>query len=267
VGDPADLCWIGGGIRRRDEARLPLDDSAWLEGRGCYTSVRVQAGRPRWEARHLRRLERGARALGLGRFEPELARRALRELARAAFPDAGGAIRIQLSRGADGSARVVGLARGLDPDPPTWRAIRAPLPHEGPLLAGGHKLTHRLLHALSAEAAARAGAEEALLYDRAGRLVEGARSNVIAVGPDERLRTPPLERGAVGGIAREILLARVPGILVCDLSARDLARARAIVCVNAVRGVRALARLDGSPVPGADHPGLAKLVAALAQEP
>ncbi|GAG47375.1 unnamed protein product, partial [marine sediment metagenome] len=36
------------------------DDSAFSEGRGCYTSVRIQAGRPRFAERHVQRLQRGA---------------------------------------------------------------------------------------------------------------------------------------------------------------------------------------------------------------
>jgi len=264
--DPASLCWIDGRVRPRSRPALPVDDSAYAEGRGCYTSVRVHNGRPRFEARHLRRLERSARALSLGRFDAASAQRALRELAAVAFPDADGVVRIQLSRGTD-RARVVGIPRSLGADPGTWTAIRAPIPHEGAILAGGHKLSNRLVHALATDAAVRAGADEALLFDRAGRLVEGARSNAIVVGPDDRPRTPPLERGAVGGIAREILLERIPEILTRDLSQRDLARARAIVCVNAVRGVRAVVRLDGKAVPGGDDPWLAKLADALASDP
>jgi branched-subunit amino acid aminotransferase/4-amino-4-deoxychorismate lyase len=129
---------------------------------------------------------------------------------------------------------------------------------------GGHKLTNRLLHALASDAAAEAGADEALLFDRAGRLVEAARSNVMVVDGDDHLCTPPLERGAVGGIAREILMERIPELATRDLSARDLRGARAILCSNAVRGIRPLESLDGVAVPGADHPWVERLVAAFA---
>lgn len=262
--DPSSLCWIDGRVRSRALPALRVDDSAYAEGRGCYTSVRIQAGRPRFETRHLRRLERGARALGLGHFDHASARRALHELAELAFPAGEGIVRVQLSREGGGGARIVGIPRGLGPDRLTWRAITAPIAHEGPILVGGHKLTNRLLHALASDAAAEAGADEALLFDRAGRLVEAARSNVMVVDGDGRLCTPPLERGAVGGIAREILMERIPELATRDLSARDLRGARAILCSNAVRGIRPLESLDGMAVPGADHPWVERLVAAFA---
>jgi hypothetical protein len=110
-------------------------DSVLLEGRGCYTSVRIAAGRPRFEDLHLRRLERGAAALGLGVFDPELARRALREHA-ARLPGGEGAVRLQLSRDGRGCLRLLAIPRGLGPDPPLWSAITAPQPHEPPPLPG-----------------------------------------------------------------------------------------------------------------------------------
>jgi len=251
-------------VRERRAPALPVDDSAFAEGRGCYTSVRIAGGRARFEARHLRRLARGARALALGEFDPAAARSALRDLARTAFPGGEGIVRLQLSRDATGRIQLVGIPRPLGADPPVWTAITAPLVHEGAILAGGHKLTNRLVHALASDAARRAGADEALLFDRAGRLVEAARSNVIVIGDDDRPRTPPLERGAVSGVARDVLMERIPEISERDVSANDLRRARAIVCTNAVRGVRPLARLDaGSPV-GTDHPWVDRLRETLA---
>ena len=70
----------------------------------------------------------------------------------------------------------------------------------------------------------------------------------------------------MGGVALEVLMERVPELLERDLSARDLRSARAIVCTNAVRGVRPLASLDGRPVGGADHPWIRRLGDALAAE-
>lgn len=266
MGDPSAHCWIDGRIRARAEPALRVDDSAFAEGRGCYTSVRIAGGVARFESYHLRRLQRGARALGLGRFDPAAGQRALQDLARAAFPAGEGIVRVQLSRDAEGGVRVVGVPRALGEDATSWSAITAPIVHEGPILVGGHKLTNRLVHALASDAAREAGANEALLFDRTGRLVEGSRSNVIVVGSDDRPRTPPLERGAVGGVALEVLMERVPELLERDLSARDLRSARAIACTNAVRGVRPLASLDGRPVGGADHPWIRRLGDALAAE-
>ena len=247
---------MDGSLRAPDAAVVRADDSAFAEGRGCYTSVRIRAGAPRFAERHVRRLARDARALGLPAVDPQILRRALGELAQAAFSGGEGVVRLQLSRDGGGALHVVGVPRDLGGDPPEWRAVTAPFPHPGPLLAGGPKLTHRLLQTLAAEAASAAGAEEALLFDAHGYLVEGARTNVVALRADGALCTPPSERGAVAGIALEVVSERIPELRQRDLSRRDLLAGRGVVVMNAVRGARALAELDATGL-GAEGAALA----------
>lgn len=246
--DPKTLVWIDGRVRRRDEAGVPVDDSAYAEGRGCYSTARVRGGTPDFEDHHVRRLRRGAEALRLGDFDEAAVRRALRDLAREAFPDGDGIVRVQLSRG-EPSVRVVGIPRALGEEAAAWHLVCAQQPHEGPLLVGGHKLTNRLAIALALDEARDAGADEVLLFDRHGWLVEGARSNVVAIGTDDEPVTPPLSRGAVSGIARRVLFERVPELREQDLRRDDLFTARAVFCTNAVRGARPVASLDGVPLP------------------
>jgi len=260
----AGLFWLGDRLVERDAAPIAGDDSAFAEGRGCYTSVRIEKGRPRFEARHLRRLARGAAALSLGRFDPECARRALRELPAAALPGGEGAVRLQLSRDGRG-LRLVGVARGLGENPPRWSAITAPQRHAPPPVPGGHKLTSRLVLALAAESARAAGADEALLFDGEGRLVEASRSNVLWVDEDDRLLSPPLARGAVAGVALEVVRERVP-IHFRDARLPTLRKARALFAVNSVRGARPIVRLDGAPVGEPSHPWAARLTDALARD-
>lgn len=263
--DPGEICWVQDRLLPRSATPIPADDSAFAEGRGCYTSVRIAGGRPRFEERHLRRLARGAAALGLGRFDPEAARRALRALAAAALPGGEGAVRLSLSRDGTGSLRLAAVARGLGHDPAVWSAIRSPIPHEMPPLPGGHKLTSHLVCALAAEAARRAGADEALLFDRAGFLVEASRSNVVLVDAEDRLLTPPLSRGCVAGVAREVLCERV-SLCERDIGPAALREACALFAINAVRGARPIARLDGEPIGDPGHPFAARLSEALAQD-
>jgi branched-subunit amino acid aminotransferase/4-amino-4-deoxychorismate lyase len=262
MGTARPVCWVDGRLRDRREAAVRADDSAFAEGRGCYTSARIARGRVRFEQRHVRRLQRGAEALGLGTLDPRMVRMAFADLARAAFDDGEGIVRVELSRDADGVLHVVGVPRGVGHDPPTWSAITAPLPHEGPILAGGHKLTNRLVLALASDAAGRAGVDEALLFDRQGRLVEATRSNVVVLRADGLLVTPPLERGAVAGVAREVLVERLPELRERDVDAADLGLAREIVAINSVRGARPIVRLDGVAV-GGGHEALPQLAKAL----
>ena len=258
--------WVDGSLRAAGAAAVRADDSAFAEARGCYTSVRIRAGAPRFAERHVRRLVRDARALGLPAVDARLVRRAIGELAQAAFRGGEGVVRIQLSRDGDAALHVVGVSRELGGDPPAWRAVTAPFPHPGAPVAGGPKLTQRLLHALASDTARAAGAEEALLFDAAGRLVEGARTNVVALAADGTLCTPPDERGAVAGIALEVASERLPALRRRDLSRRDLLAARGVAVINAVRGARALVALDGVALGRESGAVAARLAAVLEQD-
>jgi branched-subunit amino acid aminotransferase/4-amino-4-deoxychorismate lyase len=238
------------------------DDSAYAEGRGCYTSVRIRAGAPVLAQRHVSRLVRDARALGLPPPDPARLHRALNDLARAAFGGGEGIVRLQLSSDRDGRLHAVGVPRALGEDPPAWRAVTAPFPHPGPLGARGAKLTNRLALALAADAARAARADEALLFDARGYLVEGARTNVVVLSRDGALCTPPSERGAVAGVALEVACERLPELRRRDLSRRDLFAARGVAAINAVRGARALVSLDGAAL-GAEGGALVKRLAAV----
>src|SRR5262245_50898716 len=118
--------WVDGALHPAGAAVVRADDSAFCEARGCYTSVRIRAGVPRFADRHVRRLVRDAAALGLPAADPHVLRRALVELAKAAFPGGEGVVRLTLSRDGDGALHVVGVTRGLEEDPPAWRAVTAP---------------------------------------------------------------------------------------------------------------------------------------------
>jgi branched-chain amino acid aminotransferase len=249
MSEPGAVSWIDGRLVPRTQPVVCADDSAFAEGRGCYTSVRIRAGRPRFVDRHVRRLRQGARALRLGDVEKAAVEAALADLTRAVFPEGEGIVRLQLSRGGDGSLHLVGVPRALGVDRLEWHAVTAPLSHAGEALAGGHKLTNRLVLALAAEAARATGADEALLFDAAGRLVAGSRSNFVVV-TDAGPITPPAELGAVAGIALQVALERLPEIQRRAVRRGELDGASELVALNAVRGARPVTRLDGHIVGG-----------------
>jgi branched-chain amino acid aminotransferase len=243
-----DLCWVDGALRPIRQAVARADDSAFCEGRGCYTSVRIASGRARFEARHVERLQRGAKALRLGEIRASAIRRALEELAAAALPAGEGVIRLQLSCDGEGATHLVGVARDLGVDPAQWTAISVELPQRGAATVGAEKTTSRAALALAAQDARAAGADEALLVDAAGCLIEGARSNLFVATRDGALCTPPLASGAVAGIAREVALERIAGIAEREIARRELLDAAELIAVNSVRGARPVVRLDGRNV-------------------
>lgn len=216
-------------------------------GVGCYTSALATGGRVWHAERHARRLARDARLLGLGEVDEAAALRLLRELAAPTRGGGDAKLRLEARREA-GALRLLASSQPLEADPATWLAISAPRRHGGASRSSRAKTTARALYDEASEAARRAGAAEALLFDAAGFLVEGARTNVVVALRDGALVTPPLARGAQAGVARELLLERVGELAEADVAGAELAAARAILAINAVRGVRAIVRLDGRAV-------------------
>ena len=183
--------------------------------------------------RHLARLEHSAHVLGFG-----LDRAALRATLATLDTfgrDATAATRLRLALAHGGR---IGLTHAplapLPPGPVRLLLGDDMLPEADPLAA--HKTTRRRHYDAGVRAAELAGAFDTLFFSRAGRLVEGGRSNVF-VRLDGRWWTPPLADGALPGVMRGVLLAdRAWGAQERSLTRADLARAEGLVVCNALRG-------------------------------
>jgi citrate synthase len=232
-----------------------------LRAIACYTTGRYTAGRVWLGERVALRLVRDARALGLGALDAGEVLARLLALGRERFGDRAGVVRLEAHAGGE----LIGSTRPLGPEPEGWRAITAAVVHPGRGPAPGAKRAGVAELAQARAAAESAGADEALLFDAAGRLVEGARTNLVLAHADGRWLTPPAERGAVRGVALEAALAAGLAIAEHDLSRADCAAAHEIVATNAVRGARPILALDGARVGGGRAgPLAAALAAALA---
>jgi branched-subunit amino acid aminotransferase/4-amino-4-deoxychorismate lyase len=248
------ICWVDGTLVPANQAVVRVDDSAYTEGRSCFTSVRIARGRPRFADRHVARIRDGARALRLGDLAQEFIHRALDELAAKALPEGEGIIRLQASSDFDGGTHLIGVARALGDNKALWSAIISARPHDGASLLKGQKVTSRLTLSLAAQEAKLAGVDEALLLDAGGNLIEGARTNLLIANPDGSLATPPLESGAVAGIARSIVIEQIAEIEQRAISKAELLAATEIIAINAVRGARPITQLD-SRIVGSGSPG------------
>ena len=120
-------------------------------------------------------------------------------------------------------------------------------------LPAGEKLAHfktanKLAQVLARAEADAAGADEALLCNTSGFVVEGASSNLFWV-EDETVCTPPLASGILAGVTRAVTveLCQQLGLAVAEreISAEDLrARAGVFVTLSSV-GVVEGSELDG----------------------
>ena len=249
----------------RGAAVLKVDDGAFLDGLGCYTTARISSGVASWCGRHIERLTRDALALHLGAVDPAQVARAFGELGEAAFSHGEGIIRLQASR-SGGRLQLVGVPRWLGPEPDSWRAATSPLAHPGPAAWGNVKLSGNPALAVIRRWTAQQDVEEALIYDADGYLIEGTRSNLFVVTRDGTLGVPDLDRGGVRGIARDVVMEALPDARVRNLSAREIGDCRELIALNAVRGARPVIELDGKPVAdGRPGPWAARLDAILAK--
>lgn len=239
-----------------------------MERRGCYTTARVTGGRVERLERHAARLRRDAARLGLPLPERVAIERLADATARAELAGRDGILRLEWSRAAgdgrpaergaglavargDASPTLVASTRPLGPDPATWRAVSSGTIHPGPGPHRGSKAVDLPAYDEARREALAAEVDEALLFDGAGRLVEGGRTNLVVVTSDGFRLTPARGLGPVEGLGLEIVREAVPRIVeTLALDRRDLARAAELVAINAVRGAAAIVELDGHPVGG-----------------
>jgi len=199
--------------------------------------------------RHVERLRRDARRLGLPLPDRSEIEELLVAAASRAFGSDSGIIRIDWSRAEHApEPRLTASHRALGPVQEAWRAITARTLHPGPEPNGGAKAIGFEAYERARSEKCEAGVDEALLFDAHDRLVEGARSNLVLVGEEGLPLTPALELGPVEGLALEIAREGLPELRFARITREEVSRAREIVAVNAVRGAVAIVELDGRAV-------------------
>lgn len=212
--------WIDGAIVEGSQARIPVTDHGFLYGDGVFEGMRVYSRRIFRFDDHLSRLATGARCLGLTiPGGVEAARRIVIDTARAHARD-DAYLRLIVSRG-EGSLgvdptsctnpRIVCIADQVSLYPEeklrngidlVTSSLRKPAPD---VLDPRVKSLNYLNNALAKREARRQGADEALLLNAAGQVVEASVANVFAVRAG-RLLTPPATDGALEGLTRDTVL-------------------------------------------------------------
>jgi len=263
--------WLDGALLRADEPAILAGDRGFLLGEGIFETMLAVDGRVPLLARHVRRMTRSARELGIPITATlsELESAISRILRSDGLTEGTAAVRLTLSGGSG--------ERGPSP-PPTRRshllvsaaACPAPDARPQPGLAAGtpapsvslrlasfrvaagapsrrYKSSSYLDNVVARGEAAAAGADEALLLNASGRVAEASAANVLALRGDELL-TPPVDEGALPGITRGLLLELAPG---CGLAARevpltldDLVAADALLLTSCLIGLRAVTSLS-----------------------
>jgi branched-subunit amino acid aminotransferase/4-amino-4-deoxychorismate lyase len=113
---------------------------------------------------------------------------------------------------------------------------------------GRHKTLSAMTYVVALSRARALGADEAILVDAEGRVLEAAGSNVFASFGAEGLWTPPLTLPILPGLARARVLRRLPNAREGTITVDDLQRADEVFLTNTVRGVIPIRSIDGRPV-------------------
>lgn len=212
------IVFLNGKFVPEEQATVSVFDRAFLYGDGLFETMRVINGKPfRWWD-HMERLRRGGDFLGikipfackaLEKFAAEL-------IAQNKMPDA--LMRLTVSRG-------IG-PRGYSPkgaDKPTLVMTMHPAPvmpksgsthwklhiasqrlPAGDVLAQ-FKTANKLAQVLARAEADAAGADEAVLLNTDGHVVEGASSNLFWI-EGQTVCTPPLTDGLLAGVTRAVTM-------------------------------------------------------------
>jgi len=227
------------------------------DARGVFETVLLAGGRPVFLDEHLARFVAGCAFFGLA-DAPDAAslRTAVSEVIRSKGI-ADGVLRWSAWMGEEGRTewRVRVEAPRAHQLKEVWKVevSATPLPALGPEATFKHLGRKAWRDALAAVRAA--GGDEVVLADAAGRVVEGAVSNVFCVR-EGLLRTPSLASHPLPGVVRAVVLqlARELGLAVEEgvVTADDLRSAEEVFLTNSLIGVRPVAWLAGRrlPAPG-----------------
>lgn len=271
MGASARAVWLDGEMVGPDDAVVSVFDHGFTVGDGVFETLKVVGGRPFAVRRHVERLHRSARGLGIDVPLTDAAlRRVIDQVVAAAGLDLA-RLRITLTAGVTplGSSRTGGeptlvVAAGpLTPWEADTTAVSVPWPRNDRSAVAGVKTTSYAENVVALAEARKVGATEAVLANTRGNLCEGTGSNVFVV-IGGRLVTPPLMAGCLAGVTRALVLELLPDADEHDVPFAALAEADEVLLTSTTRDVQPLRQLDGRALPGVGGPVARRAMAAVA---
>lgn len=194
-----NYAYVNGRFLPENEAKVSIFDGGFLYGDGVFETMRVYDGQPFRPLEHFDRLFDGLKMLGIeSPFSPAELRAVCRALIRS-------------NNVSDGVARVYrtrdSIVVTVRPQEFTTRELRAIVSSvQINSLLSRHKTANRLAYLIARREAVAEGADEAVLLDHAGTVVEFTTGNLFVVKNGE-IFTPPLADGPLPGITRHAVIA------------------------------------------------------------
>jgi branched-chain amino acid aminotransferase len=240
-----ELASVDGVISATGEATVPLRDDGLYRGDGAFEVIRLYGGRPFALGDHLDRLERSAAALEL-----EFDRAALEAEIEALLHEAGeakGQLRLIVTR----AGRRIAATEPLPPHGETLRL--ATVTYSPTIILNGVKSLSYAANMQATRLAKAQGADEAVLVQPDGTVLEPPTSAIFWVSPQGSLRTPALEAGVLESITRDRLVKALD-VEQGAWPAADLRAAREAFLASTTREIQAVAAIDGTKLPEAPGP-------------
>ncbi len=252
----AGIAWVNGRLLPPEEAAISPLDPGFMYGEGLFETMRAYGGKVFRLAEHLSRMREAAAEVGLQEQAGRLRSQEVTEaLSASGLADA--SVRVTVTRGT-----LVVLVRPLSL-PPRGQyergcdAVSVPAAQAPGTVLRRVKSLNYLDKLLAQREAKRQGADEAVLVEADGLVIEGAMRNAFAV-VGGKLVTPPLSRGLLPGITRATVLEIAVKLGVPysehDITLSELQHADECFLTSSLAEILPVASVDGHRL-GAAAPG------------
>jgi branched-chain amino acid aminotransferase len=250
-----ELASVDGRITPTAEATIGLKDDGFYRGDGAFEVIRLYAGAPFALADHIDRLSRSSAAIGL-EFDRAALEAEIAALLAQADP-ADGQLRLIVTRG---GRRIA----AIEPVPPHAAAVAvATIPYSPTGLLDRVKSLSYAANMHATRLAKAAGADEAVLIDAAGTVLEPPTSTVFWATPEGTLRTPSLQLPILDSITRDRLVGALE-VEEGSWSVEDLRGASEAFLASTTREVQPISAVDGTALPASPGPRTEEAQAAFA---
>jgi branched-chain amino acid aminotransferase len=239
------LASVDGHISPTDEAVVPLQDDGLYRGDGAFEVIRLYEGAPFALGDHLDRLGRSAAAIEL-------------EFNRAALEAEIEALLVELGP-ADGQLRLI-VTRGgrrlamTEPIPAHAESVSlATVTYCPSVILNGVKSLSYAANMQATRLAKAQGADEAVLVQPDGTVLEHPTSSIFWVSPEGSLRTPALDNGVLESITRDRLIKALH-VEIGAWKVDDLRAASEVFITSSTREIQPVSAIDDAELPSAPGP-------------
>jgi branched-chain amino acid aminotransferase len=243
--------WFDGRVYGAEETpSVPVTDHGLVVGDGVFEALKITSAGAFAVQRHLDRMSRSAKSLGLPAPDHAVVRGAIEAVCADQAWEVG-KIRITYTGGegplgsqaAYGPATLVVIAEPTDPPAASVSIVTAPWRRNENGALTGVKSTSYAENVRGLAYAHDRNASETIFLNTAGDVCEGTGTNIFCAFGN-RVVTPPLAAGCLAGITRALLLEW------CDIYEEDFTLAEAadadeVFITSSLRDVQGVAHWDG----------------------